>query len=339
MNAEELTEILKNSGVLKTGKVVQVLNRNEESNTARLSRLIVTYSKKAKGDLPEALILKTYSGNDHGTLELEFYTRIAPAIAEAPVPRCFLAEETIGGGYRLLLEDLSETHKPLWEHRYTELDAYRIAEAFARFHAAWWNSPSLSEVGNLPTKAVINRYAKTVTPGITPMCEAYGREILLPQQLLDLSETHFSEMKTRAKRGNFTVIHGDPNPGNLLSPRNEAPNERIYLIDRQPFDWNLTIWTGASDLAYTMVHWWEIEDRRKWEAILLDHYHVELLRHGVSPLYTRHDLQEDYRLSILQSLYVAAHWCIDSNEREKMAWLWNSQLTRTLAALRDWDLI
>ena len=339
MNADELTEILKKSGVLKTGKVVQVLNRSEQSNTARLSRLIVTYSKKAKGELPEALILKTYSGNDHGTSELEFYTRIASAISEAPVPRCFLAEEVPGGGYRLLLEDFSETHKPLWEHRYTEKDAHRIAEAFARFHAAWWDSPLLSEVGNLPTKAVINHYAETVTPGIVPMCEAYGRETLSSLQLLDLAKTHFSQIKTRAKRGNLTVIHGDPNPGNLLSPRNETSGGRIFLIDRQPFDWNLTVWTGASDLTYTMIHWWEVEDRRELETILLDHYHAELLRHGVSPLYTRQDLQEDYRLSILQSLYVAAHWCIDPNEREKMAWLWNSQLTKTLVALRDWNLI
>jgi predicted unusual protein kinase regulating ubiquinone biosynthesis (AarF/ABC1/UbiB family) len=42
----------------------------------------------------------------------------------------------------------------------------------------------------------------------------------------------------------MTLIHGDPNPGNILVPKvGEQPalsasKGPLFLIDQQPFDWN-----------------------------------------------------------------------------------------------------
>jgi hypothetical protein len=53
------------------------------------------------------------------------------------------------------------------------------------------------------------------------------------------------------------------------------------IIDRQPFDWSLTTWLGAYDLAYAMVLDWPTELRRRWEMPVLQRYHAHLLERGV----------------------------------------------------------
>jgi hypothetical protein len=51
-------------------------------------------------------------------------------------------------------------------------------------------------------------------------------------------------------------------------------------------------------LAYMMALYWYPERRRRFETALLDHYHKVLLENGVRN-YSRVDLQEDYRRSVL----------------------------------------
>ena len=45
------------------------------------------------------------------------------------------------------------------------------------------------------------------------------------------------------------------------------------------------------------LHWFP-DHRRRYERHLLDHYHAELLAHGVTG-YDRYALDDDYRLSVL----------------------------------------
>ncbi len=87
-------------------------------------------------------------------------------------------------------------------------------------------------------------------------------------------------MRERTRDGaGFTLVHGDVNPGNVLTPISGAGP--VYLIDRQPFDWSLTTWLGASDIAYMIVHRWDTELRRELELPVLRHYHAALERRGV----------------------------------------------------------
>lgn len=82
------------------------------------------------------------------------------------------------------------------------------------------------------------------------------------------------------------------------------------------------------------VHLWEPEERRAAEIPILRHYHETLRRHGVTG-YDWEDLYSDYRLCIVQNLYVPTEWCVLEEDRTRMRWLWLSQLKRSLAAFHD----
>jgi thiamine kinase-like enzyme len=137
--------------------------------------------------------------------------------------------------------------------------------------------------------------------------------------------------RTRDPTG-FALVHGDVNPGNVLSPL--AGVGPTYLIDRQPFDWSLTTWLGAADIAYLMVHWWPTDRRRRLETDVLRRYHDGLHRRGVTG-YPWDRLVADYRLCAVQSIYVAVSWCILEDDRTTMRWVWLPQLKRSLAAFAD----
>jgi len=109
----------------------------------------------------------------------------------------------------------------------------------------------------------------------------------------------------------------------------------IYIIDRQPFNWSLTTWLGAYDLAYAMVLDWEVEARRRLEMSVLRHYHAHLLKHGVRG-YSWARLFDDYRLCVAMGVYNAVEYC-RGGVNKQWAWVWLRMLKRALAACDDLD--
>jgi hypothetical protein len=141
-------------------------------------------------------------------------------------------------------------------------------------------------------------------------------------------------MKERAKNSTgMTLIHGDPNPSNILSPNN--PNGKTYIIDRQPFKWSLTHWLGVYDIAYMIVPFWSVNDRRTLEKDMIQHYHQSLVKFGVKD-YSFENCLEDYKLCIAHGIYTAIEWGTDEKSIIDMRWLWQIQLKRSLIAFTDW---
>jgi hypothetical protein len=131
----------------------------------------------------------------------------------------------------------------------------------------------------------------------------------------------------------FTIVHGDVNPGNVLYPITEG---EVYFLDRQPFTWSLTTWLGVSDLSYLMVQYWDTEIRRSLEMPVLKEYHRQLIANGVSN-YDWDQLFADYKLCVVQAVYTAVEWCIKTEDRERMRWLWGLELDRALRTFSDLD--
>jgi hypothetical protein len=153
--------------------------------------------------------------------------------------------------------------------------------------------------------------------------------------LRDIFTHHPALMLARAADTNgVTLVHGDVNSGNILAPRTGMG--KVYLIDRQPFDWSLTTWLGVHDLAYWLVLWWETEPRRQWQWPVLRRYHDTLLHEGISG-YSWEQLVWDYKLSAIQTLYVPTEWCIGEEDRLAMKWVWFRHLQRGMAAYFDLD--
>ena len=335
---EWLTHVLQEQGYLDEGAVLNVQTKTEKSSNADTARLTLIYSKEAIGRMPANLFLKLCSVNaeQFGSSEISYYTTIAAQIQDPPIPHCYhSAYATTTGHYHLLLEDLTDTHTPNWKVKPTWENAAKTIDAMAKLHASWWNHPQLGTIGKLPDEVAIEDYISHPAQGLMPMLEDVGKT--LPQPWLELIhrifDRHGYKLKERARNSDrLTCIHGDPNPGNILSPI--ALDGKTFLIDRQLFDWSLSIWLGVSDIAYMMVHWWDTESRRQSEQPLLQHYYQKLEQFGIHS-YSFTELWDDYRFCAMQSLYVVAAWCIDAAEQSKYKWVWLPQLKKTITACID----
>src|SRR4051812_10618089 len=113
--AEQITEALRRSGVLDTGRVAEVtVEKSFPTVLSYIFRLRLTY-EGAVGDAPRSLILKAglpdrpggpWIGGRH---EVAFYAQVASAMPAGLVPRCFDAHWAPDTGvWHLLLEDLTE---------------------------------------------------------------------------------------------------------------------------------------------------------------------------------------------------------------------------------------
>jgi HEAT repeat protein/thiamine kinase-like enzyme len=336
-----LTAVLNRGGWSAYVTVNHLEVEANQSVNAQMVRLRPTYSADSPPDAPAALLLKICANSDNifGPSEVDYYTRDYLGLPNAPIPRCYHARYSAEPRrYHLLVEDLSATHQPAWQQTPTLPYAQALAEAMATLHNHWWGAERL-QAGNhpLPDEATIGRYLANIQPGLESLLAEMGTtlEPFQVQALRDIFVHHPALMIGRARNPNGqTLIHGDPNPGNILAPKNG--NSWVYLIDRQPFDWSLTIWLGVSDLAYAIVHWWQPEQRRQLEFPMLHHYHQQLQQQGITS-YSWEQLVQDYKLAAVQSIYVAVAWCVDERERTTMRWVWQPQLEKALTAFFDLD--
>jgi hypothetical protein len=325
---------------------VMVLTRPDEADPAWLSRVLGTdvtavaveplggtWSRtvrlRLEGAGPSSLVLKLVGG-DHAVFdrsEVDYYTRDYLGRPDLPLVRCHhAAYRDTPRAYHLLLDDLGPTHRTAWDLDPTRF-AIPLATAVARLHAARWNEP--------PPGGAIDRYAAYVRVGLAPLLELTADTLLASDRATLLAALYDLErlFTARLRRGPLTALHGDVNPGNTLVPRDPSAPLPIYLLDRQPFAHSLRTWIGAWDLAYPMVLFWEPADRRRLEATVLATYRDTLATAGIA--ITAADLHRDYQLAILQCLAHATSWLTEPADRTTMRWVWETQLTRALAAFTD----
>jgi thiamine kinase-like enzyme len=339
LNAAYFNRVLAGSGALETGGVAGFEAEAQESACSTIAHIELRYTPGATGRLPARLFLKLCGGDgeEFGPSEVEYYARDYTGLEGAPIPTCYDAVYSAEQArYHLLMEDLSATHHNSRQFVPTEAYGGAVAEAMARLHAHWWGKARLQAGGHpLPGPREIERYVEHVRPGLLPMLQCVDEELDAPgrEALVELFEKHPPLLRERARESEtLTLVHGDPNPGNILAPIDGV--RPVYLIDRQPFDWSLTTWLGVSDVAYMMVHWWDTEVRRRLELPVLRRYHAALKQHGIDG-YSWEQLWRDYRLTAVQSLYVATEWCRLEEDRTKMRWVWLPQLKKAMAAFSD----
>lgn len=346
---DRLTAALLRSGTLRSGSVrqVEVLIGSEPAAWSRNARLRLGYHPGSQPGtvpaLPGTLFLKMCQGS-FGDSELRYYTHDYAGHAEAPLLRCHDAcYQAEPRSYHLLLDDVTDSHQPCWDVAVTPGWLQALGDAAAALHAARWDAAALQAAGaGLPDAAAIERYVAHCRQGLAPLlasidaemrhrCEAALHEVFdhLPRLM---------QQRCADPRG-LCLVHGDLNPGNLLVSRTQPPPGRLrplYLIDRQPFDWSLTVWLGVSDLAYLMCSHWPIEQRCRHQQALLQGYQRGLQQRGLqAPAWER--LWSDYRLCAMQAALVAVEWCVLEADVERMRWLWTEQLERALAVMEELD--
>ena len=155
-----LTNIFKNKGYLSQGKVTKIIRKNPEvSITSNMHYLELKFSNDAH-KIPNNpdIALKLPKHWDYnkaiGRHEAKFYSIVAEAVNQMPIPTCYdaaISEET--GWSHIILEDLSKTHveiEPLqgggWHPPPTKHYCEKAIDSLAEIHAFWWNHPKLKEL-------------------------------------------------------------------------------------------------------------------------------------------------------------------------------------------------
>ncbi len=257
------------------------------------------------------LRLKICVGNTFGRSEVDYYLRDYVDMPQAPLVKCYHADYDTAVGYHLLLEDMSETHHNRREVPSTLEYGLAVAEALGRLHRYHNGSAPV------PSEGVWKRYFDVIRPGVVPMEQTTG------QVFSERFEEHAKALQVRwADPIGMSLLHGDLNPMNILTPKNaDSP---VYFLDRQPFDWSLTYGLGAYDLAYFLVVWWaEHTQAVYWQEILKRWYEA-----FACPGYSWEQAQSDWLLSVEQCLHVPIEWCSNSETLVSMQWLWEIQLRR-----------
>jgi hypothetical protein len=331
-----LNRILSGSGALTSGAVTSVTVAPVAGDNSNSYRLSIAYDSNATGELPQRLWLKTCQGGVFGPSEVLYYTRDYLDVPDAPVLRAYDATyDNSGGAYHVLLDDVSDSHRWNWDSHPTAEYAATLGRSMAALHAPYWTQTQrISIDAVMPDLAAIRRALEPGCAGLEPMLlAADGIEPDWADVLRQVWNRYPAVLGKRARNpAGFTVVHGDANPGNILSPVHG--HEPLWLIDRQPFSHSLTTWLGAGDLAYAIVPRWDMDDDRGPETTALQAWHGELTERRILD-YSWEQALDDYRLSAVMSLYVAAEWCVNEHDRVNMRWLWLPMLHRSIAAFRD----
>ncbi len=335
-----LTSVLTRSGALRQGRVESFDLAAGDRVLSSIYRLRLVYSEDSGGDKPTHLFLKTVNADQDdelfGPSEVTYYVRDYIGVDCAPLIRCydgvFSAEQQ---RYHLLLDDLSDSHVESGTKTPTLAYGLELAEALACLHAHWWGAERIAQSGDrLPSAAQIDRFVAIARPGAGHIVAAMPDQLQphWPAALAELLERHPRAMAARTADDNgFALIHGDVNRTNVLVPR--VGDRPLYIIDRQPFDWSLTVWLAVYDLAYALVLDWAPEQRRRQEIEILHHYHDQLVARGIRD-YPWERLFDDYRLSVAICVYVAIEWCRGGINHE---WdhIWLPKLKKSLTACDD----
>ncbi len=247
--------------------------------------------------------------------------------------------ESAGHGYALFLEDLTGDYSDNKGIKATEAHAANLGAALGRLHAHRWG-PDADPEGPHDLAADFRTFMAHVSAGLGPITDALGASLepAARARLERVFDDDCDRMLERAMgdRG-LTLVHGDPNPTNVLTPRAGGGRRRpLYLIDRQPFPWSLRLWLGASDLVRAAVPYWPEDRRRALQESVLRGYHQALLATGVLS-YTWEDLRADWRLCACMAALKAIEWGTDPASMNEMRWLWERQVQRALALLADCD--
>lgn len=345
-----LTDALREGGVIRESAVTacDVRTIGEGSGfIGQLAQIRPTYDRNEPG-APASIIAKmpgaSEGGRQIGNLfdfyhrEIRFYEEIAHEVELRTPKRYYSAMNRDTQEYILLIEDLA----PLCVGDQAEgcaVEQARLAvEQIGKFHATWWESPRLAEIGdwmpaiNAPVQQVaagayaqawkpfLDMFGAQLTPEVRSACERIGESVV--------------KIQTAFAQPPLTISHGDYRIDNLFFSSDQSSMKLAVA------DWQIsTIGRGAFDVAYLLCGGLPSELRRSHERDLVKLYHDTLVQNGVQD-YPLDECWDDYRLGALfQFVYIViAVGTLDAANERGMA-LWSAWLERGATAVEELNAI
>ena len=327
-----LTRVLRQSGVLKNGRVAEVSYESNTTSFSIIAHLRVSYTRNSTA--PDRLFLKFSKpvhpvSTSEGGWEVVFYKSVAPHSPN--VLRCYDARFSAEQHrLHLLLEDVSVTHycEPPSQLPPTPRNCELIVRALADIHAAWWERPPWDVIGwSLPDQVEVDRRINDVENRIARFTDFLGDRLSekrrgIYREVLAALPDLYARLKLPTA---YTVVHDDIHIGNVLYPR-DAATDTVRIIDWQT--WLIDL--APKDLAHMMALFWFPEQRSALEMPLLRQYHDRLYENGVGH-YSWEQLRHDYRLCVIRKLFHPA-WQWDTGHEPNIWW---NHLERVMTAYED----
>ena len=207
-----------------------------------------------------------------GGREARFYCSLADEVP-VRVPRCYFADWDAGGEhYLMLLEYLDDSDCRFRNagRRYSPGYVRSLLAAFARLHAAYWDSarfqgdlgwlepPLQHPVAPRLIQRALVEHATRMPPVFTALGELYIAHTDAIHRLWSL--------------GAPTLIHGDVHDGNLFFDGDTPGFVDWALVARGP---------GMRDVGYFLAATLNPDDQREQARELLSYYREQLQSHGV----------------------------------------------------------
>ncbi len=206
-----------------------------------------------------------------------------------------------------------------------------VIEEAASMHAHWWEHSDLAQSKWLPRLNDDRRRTNLTTVTrlgwhtLTGILDEGG--VKYPKISGESLSEEIDDMLCDLSTSASTLIHSDLRADNLLF---NTSGDEVMIVDWQ----GCSFGPSSFDITYHMIQSLSINDRRQYEAELLNHYvsSLDSLGHQI----TSDEVHKLYRDSILYSLSIAcAVPLINDIEIPRVKELAFSMASRTLAALED----
>ena len=304
-----LAERLRSNGHLTAPEdVTKVQVESSSRNSTNLvAHLNLEYAVGVT-NLPGSLFFKTGDADMSVNSEVYFHNDILARMDASPTVPCFDAfwDEEAGRGH-LVYEDVSRTHfhGEGGIHAALQVEAESIVDAFAPFHAFWWDHPLLgTKVGGFPAEDAILWYSgvESFEKLLAQFVDLVGdrftkqRRALYEKMLASFPFKDLTEQSRLTPGNNLTLIHADAKYDNTLLPRDPALHS-VYLIDWA--FWEIRL--GTDDIA-KLGSYGFCDPQANLTRDLVRRYFDGLLQHGVKA-YRWEDCWHDFRLSTIRQLF------------------------------------
>ena len=236
--------------------------------------------------------------------EAWFYRDLQPPIA-INAPQAFYADFDDRGRGIVVLEDLIQRRATLNDCTVAASaeQIHRSLDALARLHAYQWDNAFLDATPliDLPMRVdhPSSEWPRRNGPEVIAKFLATARGAEVPPEVNDperIDRAFWVHIDHMARDRPHCLIHGDPHPGNGFVDADGSPGF---------FDWQ-TIAKGpwAFDVAYHIVSSMDVEERRRSERALLQHYLGRLRAYGVGAPPSFDEAWLQYRRYIAYGLHI-----------------------------------
>ncbi len=314
-------------GVGLLGQLARVSLRYEGSDADAPRTLIAKFPAAAEANREIGNAFRVYER------EVRFYEEIADDV-EIRTPRCYYsAMDVEADEYVLLLEDLAPACVGDQLTGCSQQKAELAVAHLAKFHAAWWDSPRLAEIGWMPlaNDPVMKSVEETYQDAWGPFVKRFGDRV--PKSVLKTGERlgeRIGIVQDQLAEPPRTIYHGDYRTDNIFFATPEGGDPLAVI------DWQLSCrGRGVYDVACFMSQSLPPEERRAREMKVLRTYHQILMENGVRG-YDFDQCFRDYRLSTLFCLAYPVHagGALDLSNERGVA-LATAMLDRSVAAIVD----